>query len=104
MLNEYPVYDISNKVLKLGLSLYEWLFVLSIAIVEFELFHNGLQMLYDLLSLAMLVIALKVYKIGKPDGFIKSLILYYWRNRVYFVQYKFEKKNDNVAYKLWFQG
>lgn len=104
MLNEHPVYDISNKVLKYGLSLYEWLFVLFIAIAEFELFHVGIQMLYDLLSLALLVIALKVYKIGKPDGYIKSVIVYYYflRDRNYFVAYKFEKKNDNIAYSLWF--
>jgi hypothetical protein len=102
MLNKYPVYDISNKVLKLGLSLYEWLFVLLIAIIEFELFHTSFQMFYDLFAIALLVVGLKVYKIGKPDRFIKSLILYYWRNKVYFVQYKFEKKNDNIAYKLWF--
>ena len=99
-MNKYPVYDISNKVLKLGLSLYEWLFVLVIAIVEFEFFHTGFQMLYDLLSLAMLVIALKVYKIGKPDQFIKSLLLYYWRRKIYYVPYKLEKKNDNVGFKL----
>lgn len=100
MLNSYPVYDISNKVLKLGLSLYEWLFVLAIAIVEFEIFHTGFQMLYDLLSLAMLVVALKFYKIGKPDQYIKSLILYYLRSKLYFIPYKFEKKNDNIGFKL----
>ena len=100
MLNEYPVYDISNKVLKLGLSLYEWLLVLGVAIVEFEFFHTGFQMLYDLLSLALLVVGLKVYKIGKPDQYIKSLILYYWRSKIYYVPYKFEKKNDNIGFKL----
>ncbi|MDA8299731.1 MAG: hypothetical protein M0Z57_07020 [Deltaproteobacteria bacterium] len=103
MLNEHPVYDISNKVLKFGLSLYEWLFVLFIAIAEFELFHVGIQMLYDLLSLALLVIVLKVYKIGKPDAYVKSVIVYYFlQDKNYFVAYKFEKKNDNVAFSLWF--
>lgn len=103
MLNEHPIYDISNKVLKFGLSLYEWLFVLFVAIAEFELFHVGIQMLYDLLSLALLVIALKVYKIGKPDAYVKSVIVYYFlQDKNYFVAYKFEKKNDNVAFNLWF--
>ncbi len=103
MLNRYPVYDISNKVLKLGLSLYEWLFVLSAAIAEFEIFHHGMQIVYDLLSLILLAVVLKVYKIGKPDGYIKSVIVYYLlQNKSYCVPYKFERKNDNVAYKLWF--
>lgn len=102
-MNKYPIYDISNKVLKLGLSLYEWLFVLLIALVEFELFHHGGQVFYDLFSLALLVIGLKVYKIGKPDGYIKSVVVFYLlQNKSNAVAYKFEKKNDNVTFKLRF--
>ena len=103
MLKEYPVYDISNKVLKFGLSLYEWIFVIVAAIVELEFFHQGMQMLYALSSLVLLVLVLKFYKIGKPDAFIKSLVVYYFLQRkIYFVAYKFERKNDNVAYNIWF--
>jgi len=101
MINEYAIYDISNKVLKFGLSLYEWFAVIGTTMTGLLIFHKNIfDLAYNMLFLGLLVISLKVYKINKPDGYMKSVIGYFFSNKTYHVHYKTEKKYDNIAYKL----
>ncbi|MHB1546715.1 MAG: hypothetical protein ACYCSB_06955 [bacterium] len=97
---EYTVYDISNKVLKLGLSFYEWGAVIFIGLISVTIFHRGLEFFYDMAFTAALVAVLKFYKLGKPDGFVGSLIRFYMSSNIYHVHYRQENKSVNIRFKL----
>ncbi|MHB1680996.1 MAG: hypothetical protein ACYCTB_10920 [bacterium] len=100
-MNEYAVYDISNKVLKWGLSLYEWGAVIFVTVIGIAIFNKGIiEVIYCLLFGAGLIAFLKFYKIGKPDGFVKSYIDYFWQIKDYHVPYKPERRSAHVRYKL----
>jgi hypothetical protein len=88
----FTVYDISNKVLKWGLSLYEWGAVVFACVFSIAIFHKGLEIVYDLLFAAAVVFSLKFYKIGKPDGYVKSLMDFYLSEKQYHVRYRPETK------------
>lgn len=100
MRDKFVVYDISNKVLKWGLSLYEWGAVILTGAISISIFHVGLEVFYDLLLTAAVVLSLKSYKIGKPDGYVKSLIDFYMSKKEYHVHYRPEIKNDDVSPKF----
>lgn len=97
---EYTVYDISNKVLKIGLSVYEWGAVIFIFLISATIFHQKLEFIYDLAFTASVAGALKYYKIGKPDGYIGSLYRFHMSSDTYHVHYRQENKSADIRFKL----
>lgn len=103
MRDRFIVYDISNKVLKWGLSLYEWGAVILTGAISISIFHVGAEVFYDLFLTAGVILLLKYYKIGKPDGYVKSLMDFHLSVKEYHIHYKPEIKkikNDDVSPKF----
>ena len=62
--------------------------------------RGGLEFFYDMAFTAALVAVLKFYKLGKPDGFVGSLIRFYMSSNIYHVHYRQENKSVDIRFKL----